>query len=166
MANRWRTLTTWHGRIYSDSIADLWSTSLTSQDPPIPNLALETPSVGGSVTGTLSASLGALTLSGDVDVLATASATPTLGALVQSAAATVTSPGVTADLSVSLGAITLAAVAGVSAEGDFGSSLGTLTAAGTAQVTSPLVRRYYRGRPSIAGAVMLSRNFYYVDEEA
>jgi hypothetical protein len=108
MANRWRTLTTWHGRIYSDSIADLWSTSLTAQDPPIPNLALET-AAGSGTSG---------------------SASITLAGVAVAAAAGVAVAGLA---SVAAGPASLSATGGVAVAGEASLSLAgaTVVATGT-----------------------------------
>ena len=109
MANRWRTLTTWHGRLYSDNIADLWSTSLTAQDPPIPNLALESPAASGT-TGQVAVTLGGATVAAAAGVAVAGVAEVAAGPASLSATAGVAVAG---EASLSLAGTTVVAVCSV-----------------------------------------------------
>jgi len=131
MANRWRTLAQWHGRITSDSIADLWSASITSQDPAIPNLPLETPAAGGGVVGTLSVTLDAATLAAAGAVALSGSLATTLGALTLSGTGAVSVAGAATP---TLAALTLSGTAGAAVAGSASPTLATMTLASVATV--------------------------------
>jgi hypothetical protein len=185
------SFSTWRGGLWGAGLWNparlQWAPTLTSHDPN-PPITLENAAGGGGVSGTLSQTLGALIAAGTAGVAVSGSAGLTLGALTLTATATVAVSGTGA---ATLGVLTEVGTGAVAVGGSLARTLGTLTALGSggisvsgslAQTLGALslsasgttgggsgpttVRRYYHGSPRVAGAVRLSKRFYYVDEAA
>jgi hypothetical protein len=107
-----------------------WAPTLTNHDPN-PPITIESPTGGGEITGTLAATLGALTLAATATVAVSGQAAPTLAAATVSGAATVEVQAVSAS---ELSALTVGGTAEAAIRGTAELTLDALVVAGVATV--------------------------------